>query len=215
MTRITTQPTRSRLLMRLALRSARRKTAKMTGRETARMLEPLEAYAHTPGLLMGYGALELATARADRVEHRLKELTALKAATIVECEYCIDIGSTIGRRSGITDEQLLALPRHRESGLFSEVDMLALDLADAMTRTPVRVPDELYDALREHFDEDQLVELIANIALENMRSRFNAAFEIGAAGFSEGLVCAIPDAAGNAAIGEPANTPREPLPASA
>ena len=52
--------------------------------------------------------------------------------------------------------------------------------------------DELFDALRAHFDEAQLVELTHVIALENLYGRFNLALGIGAAGFSEGTVCALP-----------------------
>jgi hypothetical protein len=48
--------------------------------------------------------------------------------------------------------------------------------------------------LREHFDDAQLVELTHFIALENMRGRFNLALGIGAAGFTEGMVCAVPEA---------------------
>jgi len=62
-----------------------------------------------------------------------------------------------------------------------------------MSRVPVEVPDELFGALREHFDDGQLVELTNVIALENFRARFNAALDIGSAGFSEGMVCAVPD----------------------
>ena len=45
----------------------RRSLAQLTGRETERMIEPLEMYAHAPGLLRGYGMLEQATAELDRV----------------------------------------------------------------------------------------------------------------------------------------------------
>lgn len=68
-----------------------------------------------------------------------------------------------------------------------------LDYAVAMTRTPVEVPDDLFNKLRLHLDEDQLVELTHHIALENLRGRFNLALGIGAAGFSDGMVCALPD----------------------
>jgi len=61
-----------------------------------------------------------------------------------------------------------------------------------MSRTPVEVTDELFAALREHFDDTQLVELTHVIALENLRGRFNLALGIGAAGFSAGAVCAVP-----------------------
>ncbi len=56
----------------------------------------------------------------------------------------------------------------------------------------MEVPDDLFAALREHFDEAQLVELTSAIALENMRGRFNLALGVGVAGFSEGMVCAVP-----------------------
>jgi 4-carboxymuconolactone decarboxylase len=60
-----------------------------------------------------------------------------------------------------------------------------------MTRTPVEVPDELFAALRNHFDERQMVELTSAIAWENFRARFDHALGIEAEGFSEGAVCAV------------------------
>jgi AhpD family alkylhydroperoxidase len=157
-----------------------------------RMLEPLEAYARAPRLLVGYGLLEQATAKQNGVAPRLKVLAELKAATLTQCEYCIDIGSQIARRAGIGDDQLLALPRYRESELFDELEKLVLDYAVGMSRTPVAVSDELFAELTRRFDDAQLVELTNVIALENMRGRFNLALGIGATGFSEGLVCAVP-----------------------
>jgi AhpD family alkylhydroperoxidase len=200
MTRIAGPPNRTGAITRLTLRLARRKTARMTGRETDKMIAPLQAFAHAPGLLAGYGALELACSKARRVELHLKELAVLKAATMVNCEYCIDIGSAIARRSGCSDEQLLALARYRDSTVFSSEEKLVLDLAAAMTRAPVVVPDELFEALGEHFDDGQLVELVNVIALENFRARFNAALDIGAAGFSDGMVCAAPAGESEGAI---------------
>jgi 4-carboxymuconolactone decarboxylase len=72
------------------------------------------------------------------------------------------------------------------------VDKLVLDYASAMSRTPVEVSDELFNALRAHFDVPQMVELTHIVALENLRARFNLALGIGSAGFSEGMVCALP-----------------------
>jgi hypothetical protein len=68
-----------------------------------------------------------------------------------------------------------------------------LDYAEAMTLTPVEVPDELFATLREHFNEARLVELTAAIAWENYRGRFNHAFGIEAQGFSEGSYCPLPE----------------------
>lgn len=175
-------------LVRIGYRFARRQIARLSGREPERMIEPVEMYAHVPGLLRGYARLEQATARLHRVDDRLKVLAELKAATLTHCEYCIDLGSQIARRCGLSDEQLLALPSYRTSALFTDVEKLVLDYAVGMSRTPVEVSDALVAELRRHFDDAQLVELTHLIALENMRGRFNLALGVGAAGFSDGMM---------------------------
>jgi 4-carboxymuconolactone decarboxylase len=180
------------LYVRIAYHFSRRSIGKLTGRETERMIEPLEMYAHVPALFKGYAQLEQATAKLHRLDKRLRALAELKAATLTHCEYCIDMGSAISRRWGLTDEEILALPSYRTSPLFSELDKLVLDYAVGMSRTPADVPEVLFDSLRQHLDDGQLVELTHHIALENMRGRFNLAFGIGSAGFSDGMVCAVP-----------------------
>ena len=60
-----------------------------------------------------------------------------------------------------------------------------------MTNTPVDVSDELFDALHQHFDERQLVELTSAIAWENYRARFDHAFGIEAEGFFQGALCLL------------------------
>ncbi|HEY5343554.1 MAG TPA: carboxymuconolactone decarboxylase family protein [Solirubrobacteraceae bacterium] len=173
----------------------------MTQRQFGRMMDPPAVYAHAPGLLFGHGMLEQATAKQHRVEERLKVLAETKAAAIVNCEFCCDIASSIARDAGVTDEQLLALPRYRESDSFNDLERLVLDFAVAMSRTPTTVTDELFAALREHFDERQLVELGNVIALENMRARFNSAFDMTPSGFSEGVVCVAPESLPESARG--------------
>jgi alkylhydroperoxidase family enzyme len=175
-----------------ALRFAQSGLAQRTGRETDRMIEPLELYAHVPALLRGIGALEQATAELQGIDRRRQALAQLKAATLTQCEYRIDLGSQIVRQWGLTDEELLALPAYRTSPLFTDVEKLVLDYAVGMSRTPMNVPDELFARLREHFSDTQLVELTHLIALENMRGRFNLALGVGAAGFTDGMVCAVP-----------------------
>jgi 4-carboxymuconolactone decarboxylase len=180
-------------LVRLTRRLARRKVRRLTGRDTDRMIAPFEAYARAPRLLFAVGMLEDATASLHHVPERLKVLAELKAGTLTRCAYCIDIGSQIARRVGISDQQLLALPRYRESEEFDDLEKLVLDYAAAISSTPADVSDDLFAKLRARLDEAQIVELTNVIALENMRGRFNLALGIGAAGFSEGMVCAAPE----------------------
>ena len=187
----TAAPSHRRLGAQVASWFTRRQFAKLTGRHVD-VLEPLDVYAHLPGVLRNYGRLEQATAKLHRLDWRLQVLAELKASTLIHCEWCTDLASQIARHSGLTDAQLLALPHYGDSELFTDLEKLVMDYATAMTGTPAKVPDSLFHELRKHLDEVQLIELTHHIALENLRGRFNVAFDIGRAGFTEGMVCAVP-----------------------
>ncbi len=79
------------------------------------------------------------------------------------------------------------------SPAFNETEKLVLRYAVGITRTPVDVPDELFAQLRDRFDPRQMVELTSAIAWENYRARFDHAFGVESAGFTEGAVCALPE----------------------
>ncbi|WP_040599213.1 carboxymuconolactone decarboxylase family protein [Patulibacter medicamentivorans] len=177
------------LLGRFAFRASRKATGKVMGSVRVMLRHPRTA--------VGVGAMEHQLERSRDVEPRLVELAVLKAATVVGCEYCMDIGSFLARtHHGVPEEQIRDLVRHRESPAFDERERLVLDYAAAMSRTPAVVDDELFAALRERFDERQVVHLTSAIAWEQYRARFNAALEIPPDGFSTGTVCAIPVPAG-------------------
>ena len=181
-------------MVRLVYRLGPRMTRKLTGRDpqTGNGLEPMEIWAHQPKIMVGMGRFNQAVRKGKSVDERLRNLIELKGAQMIGCEFCLDLGSQICRNSGFSDEELLALPRYHQSDLFSEREQLALDYTVAVMRTPVEVTDELFARLREHFSDEQLVEITALLTLVNL-DRFNAAFGIGSAGFSEGMVCVPPD----------------------
>jgi hypothetical protein len=56
----------------------------------------------------------------------------------------------------------------------------------------VEVTDELFARMQEHFTNKQIVEITALLTAVNL-DRFNAAFGVGSAGFSDGMVCVVPD----------------------
>jgi AhpD family alkylhydroperoxidase len=155
-------------------------------------IEPIEIWAHQPKMMSGMGKFQQAVRKAHAVDERLKNLVELKGAQMIGCEFCVDLGSQICRNSGLSDAELLALPRYRQSDLFSEREKLALDYTVAVMRTPVEVSDELFARMNEQFDDEQLVEITALLTVVNL-DRLNAAFGIGSAGFSEGMVCVPPD----------------------
>ena len=94
----------------------------------------------------------------------------------------MDIGSAVGRTHELSEEKLSAVSRFRESPLFDRRERAALEYAEEMSRTPVRVPDEVFERLRAEFDEEQIVELTAGIAYEHYRARFNHALGVGSDG---------------------------------
>ncbi len=167
---------------------------KLTGRAPARGsgIEPLEVWARQPKLMSAMGKFQGAVRKRDTVEERIKNLMELKGAQMIGCEFCVDLGSQICRNSGFSDDELLALPRYRQSHLFTEREKDALDYAAGVMRTPVDVSDDLYARMKEHFTDEQMIELTALMMVVNL-DRFNAAFGIGAAGFSDGMVCVAPD----------------------
>jgi alkylhydroperoxidase family enzyme len=186
-------------IVKLVYRLMRKGTEKMTGREPARGsgIEPVEIWAHQPKMMSGMGKFQQAVRKGNSVEERIKYLVELKGAQMIGCEFCVDLGSQICRNSGFSDQELLALPRYRDSDLFTEREKTALDYTVGVMRTPVEVTDELFARMKEHFNEEQLVEITALLTVVNL-DRFNAAFGIGSAGFSEGMVCVPADRSTNA-----------------
>jgi 4-carboxymuconolactone decarboxylase len=181
-------------MVKIAYRFGPKMMKKLTGREpqNGSGMEPFEIWAYKPKMMMAMGRFNGALRKGKSVDDRLRNLIELKGAQMIGCEYCVDLGSQICRNSGLSDEELLVLPNYRTSNLFTDREQVALDYAVAVMRTPVEVTDELFVRVMEHFTEEQIVEITALLALVNL-DRFNAAFGIGSAGFSEGMVCVLPD----------------------
>jgi alkylhydroperoxidase family enzyme len=93
-------------------------------------------------------------------------------------------------QTGADEDKIREVPGWRESPRFSEMERVALEYAEAMTITGQRVGDELFARLRALFDDAQIVELTAAVALENFRSKFNVPLGIEAQGF-----CLLPNVA--------------------
>jgi AhpD family alkylhydroperoxidase len=169
------------LVRRIAYRMARKRLG--------RVPEPFAVTAHHTKVFNAMSTFELLLERSKKVPVRYKALGELRAAMVVGCEFCVDIGSMIARESGLTDDEMKDLTDWRASERFDEQDKAVIEYADAISRTPTDVPEELFERMRAHFDEEQLVELTAAIAWENWRARFNWAFGLGKEGYSEGAYC--------------------------
>jgi len=81
----------------------------------------------------------------------------------------------VGSELGIADAKIHALAEYSTNPLYTEAERVALEYADCMTITDKEVSDELFQRLRNFYDDDAVVELTATIAWENASSKFNRA----------------------------------------
>jgi len=140
---------------------------------TARMPNPAFA---VPGAMDALGAVAKTISRA-RVPIG-QELVHLRASQINGCSVCVDMHAKDARKAGESEERVFAVGAWRETPYFSEAERAALALTEALTRLADRadqVPDAIWDAAAEHFDEEQLGALVLDIALVNLWNRLNIA----------------------------------------
>ena len=177
MTRISLNPPQT-LGYRIASRVARRWYGAMP--------DPVAALAHNGPVDRSYVLFEMQVGRWRGLDRGLKDLAVMAAATRIGCAWCLDFGyweATVAHH--VPAEKIRAVPGWRDATVYSGLERLVLEYAEAMTETPPAVTDELVAALREHLTEAQLVELTAIVAVENLRSRINAAFGLQAQGFKD------------------------------
>jgi AhpD family alkylhydroperoxidase len=107
-----------------------------------------------------------------------REIVHLRASQINGCSVCVDMHAKAARHAGESEERLFAVAAWRETPYFSEAERAALALTEALTRIADKaepVPDAIWDAAAEHFDETQLGGLVLDIATINLWNRLNVA----------------------------------------
>lgn len=165
-------------------------------RRFGRVPIPFGIMAHQPRVLAAVAAYELASPKSKALPERLEDLANIKVATLIGCRFCIDIGASLARTRGLTEDDLRDLVGHETSPRFSELERRVLDYAVVMTQCPMEVPRPLFDALLPELGVEGMVELSAVIAWENYRARFNHAFGAKEEGFSAASVCLLPPESG-------------------
>jgi uncharacterized peroxidase-related enzyme len=119
---------------------------------------------------------ELAAAVWDpesTVDRGFKRLLAHFASRAAGCQYCMAHTAGGALRLGVSEAKLAALWDYRTSPLYSEAERLALDFALAAGAVPNEVSDELFAAMRQHWSEDQMVEIVGVISLFGFLNRWN------------------------------------------
>jgi AhpD family alkylhydroperoxidase len=122
-------------------------------------MTPRIDYHHAAGAYQVMAGLEKYV-RNCGLEHPLLELVKTRASQINGCAYCIDMHTKDARAAGETEQRLYALSAWRETPFYSDRERAALEWTEALTLISENdVPDELFEAVREHFSEEEIVNL--------------------------------------------------------
>jgi alkylhydroperoxidase family enzyme len=177
MARISLNPPRT-LGYRLGSRFARRRYGVMP--------DPGAAIGHNMQVGRSYAIFEMRVERWRQLDRELKDLAVMAVAAAIGCAWCMDFGYWDAMvNHAVPAEKIRETANWRGSKVFSELELLVMEYAEAMTATPPRVTDAMAEALRRHLNEAQLVELTAIVAVENLRSRTNSALGLTAQGFQD------------------------------
>ncbi len=123
------------------------------------MLE-LEKFVHTSGL-----------------ERPLYELVKTRASQLNGCAYCLDMHTKDARKAGETEQRLYGLSAWRETPFYTERERAALAWTESLTLISGNdVPDELYEATRKYFNEEEIVALTMAVIAINGWNRLAISF---------------------------------------
>jgi len=107
-----------------------------------------------------------------KLDPKLRDLVFLRASQINGCAYCVDMHAQDARKGGETERRVYAVTAWRESPFFSDRERAAFAVCDAITLLPeAGLPDDVYEAAREHFDEEELAQLIFACVVINAWNR--------------------------------------------
>ena len=130
----------------------------------------------SPGALQAMLGLE-GYARSSGLEPALLELVRMRASQINGCAYCLDMHSKDARAGGESEQRLYVLSAWREAPFYSDQERAALAWAEALTLIAHdEIDDELYDDVRAHFSEKELVDLSMAIIAINGWNRLAISF---------------------------------------
>ena len=146
-------------------------------RRGGRLLNLDRLLLHSAPLAQGWNACMGAIRGATRLDGALRELVILRVAVLNRAPYEFAQHAPVALAEGLSQAQIDAVATGPAAPLFNVRERDVLAYADAMT-LQVQVPQPLFDAVRRHLDDRELVELTATIAAYNMVSRFLEALQI-------------------------------------
>jgi uncharacterized peroxidase-related enzyme len=130
--------------------------------------------ARRPEILRGFAQLAAAiNGSSSTIDPQLRNLISQMASRASGCRYCMAHTAHTAGRVGIPAEKEDALWEYETSPLFSEAERAALRVAQGAAQVPNAVTDDDFNALKRHYTEAQIVDIVAVIALFGFLNRYN------------------------------------------
>ena len=129
----------------------------------------------SPGILNAFSRLSREVIGVPgKVSLPLKRLVAHVASRSAGCQYCMaHTAEAAASVDGVSPEKIAAVFDYERSPLFTDAERAALSVAQSAGQIPNAVSDDDFAELKKHFDEDQIVEIVAVICLFGWLNRFN------------------------------------------
>lgn len=148
-----------------------------------------QLWGRSPRLFLGlsflYGALDR---KKSPISPALRSLILVRISQVNSCNFCVDLNTSILLERGVSLEKAMALNEWSNSSMFTDIEKTVLEYAEAMTLSDREVTDDLFQKMKKFFNDDEIIELTAIAAFQNMSTKFNSALDIPAQGF-----CRIPE----------------------
>lgn len=135
-------------------------------------------FAHVPSSVEHLMGLLLELREQKNIPFRYIELAIVTVSKLNECDYCVGHHKPLLLVEGVSAQGVDNILDYAVHPEFDEVDKLVVEYAIAVTNAPQRIRDNVFDRLRRHFSEAQIVELTLRIALCGFFNRFNDALQI-------------------------------------
>jgi AhpD family alkylhydroperoxidase len=140
------------------------------------MAERIDASKVNPGAYRAMFGLEKYVHESG-LELSLLDLVKLRASQINGCAYCLDMHWKDARARGESEQRLYSLDAWRETSYYTDRERAALAWTEAVTLiAETHVPDALYEQVRQHFDEEELVNLTLAVVEINGWNRLAISF---------------------------------------
>jgi AhpD family alkylhydroperoxidase len=133
---------------------------------------------NSPEIAKGWEALLTAVRNKNSLPASLRELMILRVAVLNRAQFEFDAHVPHALKAGVSDQQIELIQKDKITAGFTDLEILVMELTDVMTRE-IQVPDDLYNKVKAHFNDREILEVVTTISAYNMVSRLLNALNVG------------------------------------